>query len=101
MRRNPTPAGKSLWKVLHKKNLEGYGFRRQHIIGKGMVDFYCPAKKLIIKLSGEQQFGREELSASYLWFLESRGYRILFFGADEVLNNLDNVIKRIIKELHR
>ena len=30
-----------------------YKFRRQHTIGKYVVDFYCPALQLVIELDGE------------------------------------------------
>ena len=34
------------------KKLDGRKFRRQHSIGKYIVDFYCPSEKLIVELDG-------------------------------------------------
>ena len=48
-----TTAEATLWKVLKNGSLQNRKFRRQHSIGKYIVDFYCPAEQLIIELDGE------------------------------------------------
>src|SRR5690606_10142627 len=45
-RKKPTKAEDILWQGLRSKQLEGYKFRRQHIIGPYIADFVCLAKKL-------------------------------------------------------
>ena len=40
-------------KYSKKKQIGNYKFRRQHSIGKYIVDFYCPELKLAIELDGE------------------------------------------------
>lgn len=40
-RSNPTKAEEILWNILKSKQLEGYKFRRQHIIGNYITDFAC------------------------------------------------------------
>lgn len=41
-----------LWRALKELPLEGTHFRRQAPIGSYVVDFFCPAKRLIIELDG-------------------------------------------------
>jgi RNase H-fold protein (predicted Holliday junction resolvase) len=51
-RSNPTEAENILWQILRGKKLDGYKFRRQHIIGSFIADFVCISKKLIIEVDG-------------------------------------------------
>ena len=105
MRKNPTPAERALWRILRKKNLEGYKFRRQHPMGNYIVDFYCPTKKLVIEVDGgqhsEQHSEQEREDAERSRFLESRGCRVLRFWNNEVLENMDGVADRILEELEK
>lgn len=47
-----TPAERLLWTVLRRNQAEGLHFRRQQVIGKYVVDFYCDAARLAIELDG-------------------------------------------------
>ena len=51
-RENPTHAETVLWHLLRGKQLDGYKFRRQHIIGSYIADFVCLNKSLIIEVDG-------------------------------------------------
>ena len=53
LRNKSTAAEATLWKTLKNNQIGGYKFRRQHSIGNFIVDFYCPALQLAIKLDGE------------------------------------------------
>src|SRR5690348_8599799 len=54
-----TSAEATLWLLLKNSQCEGRKFRRQHSIGKFIVDFYCPSEKLVIELDGDQHFTEE------------------------------------------
>lgn len=54
LRKNSTPWERKVWAVLKNRNLSGLKFRRQHRIGRYVVDFYCPEKRLIVELDGGQ-----------------------------------------------
>ena len=58
LRNNSTPQEILLWSKL-KHSQVGFKFRRQHSIGGYIVDFYCPAKKLIIELDGKHHLKKE------------------------------------------
>ncbi len=44
MRHNMTTAEKIVWKYLRGNKVNGFHFRRQQVIGKYIVDFYCAKK---------------------------------------------------------
>ena len=48
LRANTTPHERILWRALKELPVDGTHFRRQAYV----VDFLCPAKKLIIELDG-------------------------------------------------
>ena len=48
MRNSPTKAENYLWEYLRAKRLNGYKFRRQHVIGRYVVDFISIKNRLII-----------------------------------------------------
>ena len=48
MRYKPTDAESVLWKALSGKKLEGFKFRRQHIIGNYITDFICLRENIIV-----------------------------------------------------
>jgi Protein of unknown function (DUF559) len=56
---------------------------RQHPIGEYIVDFYCPAARLVIELNGsthqfQEQFDYDQRRKRWL---ESQGYTVLTFAA--------------------
>jgi very-short-patch-repair endonuclease len=53
LRNNSTSAEATLWKILKNSQVGGYKFRRQHSVGKYVLDFYCPSLQLAIELDGE------------------------------------------------
>jgi len=52
LRVNTTPHERILWRALRELPVEGTHFRRKAPIGPYVVDFFCPAKRLIIELDG-------------------------------------------------
>lgn len=97
LRRNETPAEKKLWQYLRNRQLKGRKFRRQHAFDKFVLDFYCHECKLAIELDGrihDKKMNRlydvmrsDELSAG--------GIRVLRFQNEEVINEIEDVLKRI------
>ena len=67
-------------------------FRSQHAIGNYIVDFVAPRKKLIIELDGSQHLEQEEYDAERTAFLQSKGYRVLRFWNNDVMNDIDSVL---------
>jgi very-short-patch-repair endonuclease len=53
MRRQPTLAEKTLWKLLRDRRLSGLKFRRQTPIGPYIADFACFSPRLIVEPDGK------------------------------------------------
>ena len=101
MRSEPTEAESLLWNVLSGKKLDGYKFRRQHIIGSFIIDFICLKTNLIIEIDGLAHQLPDNKTSDYdrtLW-LENEGYRVIRFSNEEVLSNLDKVLIEIREQL--
>jgi very-short-patch-repair endonuclease len=99
LRTTPTEAEIRLWSRLRGKQLEGFRFRRQQPIGPYVVDFFCPAAKLVIEVDGGQHSERERQDAARSRWIEGRGYRVLRFWNNEVLANTEGVVAAIIEAL--
>ena len=94
MRKSPTPAEDALWQALRGGKL-GVRFRRQHAIGRFIVDFMCLPAKLIVEVDGgihSVQTGRDDERET---LLRCAGYQVLRVSNDEVLHNLDQVLQKI------
>ena len=55
----------------------------------------APRKKLIIELDGSQHLEQQEYDEERTKNLELRGYRVLRFWNNDVLNKIDDVLKVI------
>ncbi len=95
-RNNLTPAEAELWKHV-KNNQLGRKFRRQHSIGKYILDFYCPEEKLAIELDGKDHFTDNgfERDEARTKFLKNLNIRVLRFENKEVFEQLDGVLAEI------
>ena len=52
LRKQATPAERKLWSIVRDRRLDGYKFRRQHGIGRYILDFYCSKAKLAVEVDG-------------------------------------------------
>jgi len=95
LRKNLTEAEKKLWSLLRQKQFDGHRFRRQTSIGPYIVDFFCPAAKLIIEVDGGQHAINAEADKARTQWLEAHGYRVLRFWNNEILTNSDGVLARL------
>ena len=99
LRRNPTDAERKLWSLLRRKQLSGYRFRRQVPIGPYVVDFACLAAHLVIEVDGGQHALSVDRDQRRTAWLESRGYKVVRFWNNDVLENPDGVLQTILRVL--
>ena len=59
------------------------------------MDFWAPRKKLIIELDGSQHLEQEEYDNERTKYLEARRYRVLRFWNNDVMNEIETVLKVI------
>ena len=95
LRREPTPAEQKLWAYLRGKKLNSVSFRRQHALGPFIVDFCSIKAKLIIELDGSQHLEQEEYDQERTAFLESQGYKVIRFWNNDVMNDIQGVLRVI------
>jgi len=97
LRKNMTDAENFLWSRIRKKQLKGFQFYRQKNIGEYIVDFYCPAAKLIIEVDGGQHYAEhgKERDNKRDAFMQSLGFRVLRFSDIDVLKDLPGVLTKI------
>ncbi len=94
MRSEPTPFEVILWRHLSGSKLGGFKFRRQHVIERQIVDFFCPVKNLIVEVDGDTH--DPERDAVRDEGLRAEGYRTLRFTNTEVANELEAVLQTIL-----
>jgi len=99
LRYNQTDTEQRLWLYLRSRQLSGHKFRRQHVIGSYIVDFCCLDRKLIIELDGGQHASQAEADKQRTKFLESEGFRLVRFWDNEVFQNIDGVLEKILELL--
>jgi len=96
LRRHQTDAERLLWSHLRARRLEGLKFRRQHPIGRYIVDFVCLEKAVIIEVDGGQHaYNQRDRERDE--FLQRAGFRVLRFWNHEVFTNLWGVLEVIRK----
>ncbi|MEK7621607.1 MAG: class I tRNA ligase family protein [Patescibacteria group bacterium] len=98
MRKNSTEAENVMWQMLRNNSLDCH-FRRQHIIGKFIVDFVCLEKKLVIEVDGDIHDYQKEEDRERTEFLEIEGYKVIRFRNEEAVQNISSVKNKIAEIL--
>ncbi len=101
LRKEQTDAEKLLWSRLRNKQLYRIKFRRQQPIGSYIVDFVSFEKMIIIEIDGGQhnELSNKAKDKQRTNYLEGRGYKVIRFWNNDVLQNLDGVLIRITEAL--
>ncbi|MDP2720331.1 MAG: DUF559 domain-containing protein [Dehalococcoidia bacterium] len=84
-----------LWNKLKKRQMSGFDFTRQQVIGNYIVDFHCPKLKLIIEVDGESHDFNGEYDEERGRYLQSLGLTVLHFKDIDVKKALNNVLNQI------
>jgi len=98
-----TDAERRLWSNLRLKQLNGYQFYRQRVIGNYIVDFCSPALKLVIEVDGSQHYSDEAVKADKIRdkYLQDCGLKVLRFNDYEVLTNINGVVENILENMEK
>ena len=83
LRRSLTDPELLLWKMLRRDQL-GLHFRRQHAVGRYILDFYCATAKLCVEVDGPAHDGRTEYDQRRTDWLTEQNIRVLRFTIEDV-----------------
>lgn len=95
MRVGMTDAEALLWRLLRDRRIEGAKFRRQHPMGRYILDFYCVEKKLCIELDGGQHSDAAGYDVQRDQWLNKQGIRVLHFWNNQMLMETESVMEMI------
>lgn len=97
LRENMTEAELKLWECLKEKKLLNLRFRPQHPIDMFIADFYCHPLKLIVEIDGGIHLSQTNKSydVGREAELERWGLKVIRFTNQEVLNNINQVIRTL------
>jgi len=59
-------------------------------------DFCSPKAKLIIEMDGSQHLEQQEYDEERTKYLESQGYKVIRFWNNDVMKDIESVIRAII-----
>lgn len=96
MRAESAPAEKVLWACLRDRQLNGFKFRRQHVMGPYVADFYCHECRVIVELDGDSHDRRDMYDASRTKILERGGDIVIRFLNEDVFDFTDAVLEAIL-----
>ncbi len=97
LRKEMTPAEQKLWQHLRNRRLFELKFRRQHPVGRFILDFYCHEYLLIVEVDGgihELQTERDQLWTKWL---QQQGYKVMRFKNEDVIFNIKGVLTEIAR----
>jgi very-short-patch-repair endonuclease len=97
LRRDSTRSEDLLWQGLRRKEFRDLKFRRQHPLGRFVLDFYCHAAKLAVEIDGSVHDASDV--AAYdrdrQALIEARGVRVLRVRAKDVEADVNAVLHQI------
>ena len=99
LRKESTDAETRLWLHLRAHRYGGYKFKRQQPIGSYIVDFACFDARLVIEIDGGQHADAARSDSIRDAWLAREGFRILRFWNNEVLENTEGVMQKVLSSL--
>jgi very-short-patch-repair endonuclease len=73
------------------RRINGAKFGRQHPIGPYFADFACVSERLVNEIDGEHHAYQADADARRTAMMESLGWRVMRFWANEVIANPDGI----------
>lgn len=98
LRKESTDEEEMFWFEVRNSKL-GLRFKRQESIGRYIVDFYCPKKKLAIEIDGLQHKNNAEYDEERTRYLNNYGIKVLRFWNEEVNSDITKVMEKVVQTL--
>jgi very-short-patch-repair endonuclease len=96
LRGSMTDAEKLLWQCLCGNRLGGWHFHRQQVIAGYIVDFYCHAAGLVVEVDGLVHAKQVGYDLERDEAIQGLGFRVLRIPNQDVLENLEFVLQKIL-----
>ncbi len=98
LRGDTTRTEEFLWEALRGRKLAGLRFRRQHPYERFVLDFFCVEHQLGIEVDGGIHLAPTQAThdIARTEFLQTHGVRVLRFHNDEIENNLQAILQKIV-----
>ena len=97
LRKEMTLAESLLWQRLRAGRLEGIHFRRQQVIGRYIVDFYCHQAGVVVEVDGGIHQEQADYDQEREAYFHQQGLVVLRFNNWEVEHQLDVVLGVILE----
>ncbi|HYS01237.1 MAG TPA: DUF559 domain-containing protein [Candidatus Eisenbacteria bacterium] len=99
LRSEMTDAELKLWMRLRCEQIDGYRFRRQLPMGPYVADLVCLRARLVVEVDGGQHAQACERDGRRTAWLALRGFKVLRFWDNDVLQQTDGVVEVIRRAL--
>ncbi len=86
-----------MWACLRDRRLGGAKFRRQHPLGRYILDFYCHEARLAVELEGSVHYeeSQQAYDAVRREGIEELGIRVLVLKNEELVQDVESTLARI------
>ena len=95
LRKTQTRQEALIWSKLRDRRLCGHKFVRQVPIGSYFADFLCREAMLVVEVDGSQH-AQSERDRRRDDFLSGKGYRVLRFWNEDVMQRMSDVCETIL-----
>ncbi len=99
MRTRTTDAEALMWHLVRGRRLLGLKFRRQHSVGRYIIDFYCDELQLAVELDGGQHQQHADYDNERTAWLQSQGVRVMRFWNNDLLTQTEVVMTALFNEI--
>ena len=101
LRQTMTASEVRLWQGLRGRRLDGFRFRRQHPLGRYIVDFACLSARLVVEVDGPSHNDAEQAlyDAARTDWRVAQGWTVLRVKNESVFQRLDRVLADIQRAL--
>ncbi len=101
LRQRQTFAEQRFWTRVSNRQFFNLKFRRQHGIGPYIVDFYCPARKLVVEIDGDthadDQAIRQDQERTH--DLTAMGYTVIRYTNRQISSSYEEVFEDLARKL--
>ncbi|CAG0991823.1 hypothetical protein PHYC_02340 [Phycisphaerales bacterium] len=97
LRRRMTLPEVLLWQKLRGKQLLGLRFRRQHVLGPHIADFYCHELRLVVEVDGRAHEAQRAADQSRDVWMDEQGLTVARLPARMILQDITEALNVILR----